>query len=87
MEILEALKNEYKIITEDIKIAADGGTVSFSILDCENIKHCLHLDNRIDSKTTEQFYADFYPGSENSIYVGDCIQLKNELLTLIRNIE
>ena len=51
-------------------VAADGGTLAYSFTDARGTDHNLFVDRRIKTSTRDHFYADSYPKSSDSRYLG-----------------
>ncbi|MGJ4789492.1 hypothetical protein [Leptospira koniambonensis] len=72
MHLLEIIQNgQFTIIENTIAVAADGGTVAFILIDSRKDKYTFYLDRRIESETINHFYINEYPGSIDSLSIGE----------------
>ncbi|PKA14330.1 hypothetical protein [Leptospira haakeii] len=76
MQLIEIIQSgQFVIIESSIVIAADGGTIAFTLMDSQENEHPFYLDRRIESKTRNHFYVNAYPGFADALYIGENLTL------------
>lgn len=84
-DILQKIVNDEYEIQKDMYVAADGGTIYFTVKDDNGDTYKLYLDGRIKSETKNVFYKDAYPGREGSVQLGHNDELVAKVKTALRN--
>lgn len=81
MQIMNPIISDLK--KDSIIIAADGGTIGF-VAKVDGVERQCFLDRRIETKTYNEIFLDFYPAEQNAISIGTYPAIEQELEEILK---